>query len=227
MDETPKGLEEELAELLREQASRAPVGLDFSADAALLRAWPPKVIREHLLYLRDPAKLAPTYDLHGFHAAYYEHASVVEGLFPQQRIVRGTPRAVASFLASDQREIILDFEALGTVHLSRSPISPDPTPGAHQHLLPAWLNYALSPELWGSYGKWPRFHERLHTLFETNQLLNGQDSPGFYPLKALARDWQALGITGSLNAETLELTLPWTFSLTDLTQLEGLLNEDT
>ena len=93
----------------------------------------------------------------------------------------------------------------------------------HHHVLPIWLDYALSSELWGEVGKWTRFHQRLQTAFKDSEILAGQDFTGFYPLKTEAQWLSKYGFQGRLTETNYDLILTWDFPLSALLELEKVL----
>lgn len=141
--------------------------------------------------------------------------------FPDAIIRRGHPKEIYKYLKGNE-DVAFDFDQLGCVFVSRNSTQDlSENPGMR-----LWLNYALSPELWGPEGKWTRFHERLHKLLEKHKLLEGSALPGYYPLKIQARSWETLPIEGDRTESSFALVLPWTFSLTDLKKIESLLIEE-
>lgn len=137
----------------------------------------------------------------------------------------GFPWQISRFLQENPSEAVIHFGQVGSVHLSKSeasPITPEKIELYH-HILPVWLDYALSPELWGTAGKWPRFHARIHTLFENNGLFIEQDFPGFYPLKKEAQWLAQHGFQGRLTQTNYDLILTWDFPLSGLVELEKVL----
>ncbi|MES2528284.1 MAG: hypothetical protein V4598_14445 [Bdellovibrionota bacterium] len=141
--------------------------------------------------------------------------------YPEAILKRGHPVEIYKYLKGNE-DVAFDFDQLGCVHLSRHSAQ-DLSENPRMRL---WLNYALSPELWGPEGKWTRFHERLHKLLENHKLLEGTALPGYYPLKIQARSWETLPVEGDKTESSFNLVLPWSFSLTDLKKIESLLIED-
>jgi hypothetical protein len=136
--------------------------------------------------------------------------------------VHGSPFAFGEFLSSSRGSETFNFPGYGSVIVSRSSIEYEEANRLCDHVIPPLLNYALSPELWASYGKWPRFHERLTKLFGQTQLLNGPSVVGRYFLALEAKQkLEQIGVRGSIIDGHYVLTLPWTFSLTALTRLES------
>lgn len=199
-----------LAEILLNQTKVKSGMMKLQDSAPVLPFLPPFLLKE------IPEGVSRETDYH--YEAYPERESLMRK-FPLAKIKRGHPREIHSFL-SGSSEVFLDFDQLGCVYLSAHP-SGEARP---VDAMGRWLDYALSPELWGPEGKWTRFHERLHKLFEKHNLLEGASSPGYYPLKPDARSWEIFPFQGDLQNGVYALVLPWTFSLTDLGKLEALVN---
>lgn len=136
----------------------------------------------------------------------------------------GFPWQFWQFLQAPPSEALIHFGEIGSVYLSKTEsFGPYLVPELHHYTLPLWLDYALSPELWGPAGKWTRFHERLHTLFAINGLLIEQDFPGYYPLKAEAQWLGKHGFQGLQSTDKFVLILTWDFPLSGLIELEKVL----
>lgn len=192
-----------LPEKLLEQMEKKSDVLNLSASAPVLEFLPPFLLNEKA-------------------SSSLQEAQYSFSIIPKSPSVRkGRPVEIHRFLTG-MDDMELDFEQLGCVRLSRKIESSEQT----DEKVAKWLNYALSPELWGTEGKWPRFHERLVRLFENNNLLEGHPLPGYYPLKSKGRSWDKLPFRGDLAGDVYTLLLPWTFSLTDLKRIESLLNEE-
>ena len=135
---------------------------------------------------------------------------------------QGWPKDIFHFLKDRPQEAIIHFEDLGSIYLTQivSHHVKKSTFELLDILLPLWLDYALSPELWGQTGKWTRFHEQFHTLFEKFGLLIGQDSPGFYPLVAQASFLEEGGFIGKRTDHSFLFIPGWDFPLSGLKKLE-------
>jgi hypothetical protein len=201
----------ELSQILLEQTKNKPEGLVLRYEAPVLPFLPPFLLKD------IPEGQIREID---YHFEVFEKPADLKKKFPKAHLRRGHPCEIHQFLSGS--DMFLDFDQLGCVSLSheasgeRLPISK----------MGRWLDYALSPELWGTEGKWNRFHERLHKLFENQNLLEGIDLPGYYPLKSDACSWEKLPLQGDHQNGVFALILPWTFSLTDLRKLESLVNEE-
>lgn len=201
-----------LSQVLLDQMSVSSGSFQFTDSSPVLSVLPPFLLKE---LPENIVQKTP------YHFQEFSGAAELKKAFPEADLRRGHPREIHRFLSGSEG-VFLDFDQLGCVYLSRES-NDEERPVTRMAL---WLNYALSPELWGTEGKWTRFHERLHKLFEKQNLLEGIALPGYYPLKPQARSWSSLNISGDLSDAVFALVLPWTFSLSDLRKLESLLNEE-
>jgi hypothetical protein len=218
---TPRNIQS-LSDLVIQQSSKTFDEFDLRQCAPIMGPLLPKMLKGQLIFENDPGQQAPYLALPGrFYACYHSREEVC-AKHPRLQIIKGLPYAV---YASKSLDCILDFAPYGFVALSREALGPG-TAGVHQHVLPPLLEYALSPDLWGPHGKWARFDARLHTQFEKYKLLNPGALPGRYPLKELAQRLEKRGIKGDLRDGSFILTMPWTFSLTALKKLEGIIQEE-
>ncbi len=199
-----------LASILLEQLDQKNDQLLLTENAPVLEFLPPFLLKETFP--------SPVQDTQFGFCSFPSEERLLEK-FPTAVIKRGHPKEVYLFLKGSG-DAAFNFDQLGFVYLSRNV----DLGCAEDGKLREWLNYALSPELWGPEGKWTRFHERLHNLLEKHKLLEGSSLPGHYPLKLNARSWEKLPIQGDLTSDSYNLVLPWTFSLTDLKKVESLLN---
>jgi len=200
-----------LSQILLSQVNQKNDVLNLTEKAPVLSFLPPFLLQD-LPYIQKDAQYS------------FQSFENTEGLlksFPGVELRRGHPKEIFRFLTGNE-DVFLDFEQLGVVRLSRSHSNVVPT----DLKMSRWLDYALSPELWGPEGKWVRFHERLHKLFEKHNLLERSSVPGYYPLKSSARLWEKYPLKGDLSDQTFALVLSWTFSLTDLRKLETFFNEE-
>ncbi len=202
-----------LAEIILKQMQGISGAMTLQEDAPVLPFLPPFLIKDL------PSGENREVD---YHFEAFQGRDELKLKYPAARIRRGHPKEIYQFLSGNS-EIFLDFDQMGCVYLS-----PEPSGEAKSiSQMGRWLDYALSPELWGPEGKWTRFHERLHKLFEKNNLLEGADTPGYYPLKPDARSWENFPFQGDRQNGVYALVLPWTFSLTDLGKIESLMaNEE-
>jgi hypothetical protein len=211
--------------LLKQEIDAFPVNLTMNGPISHLTH--PKVLWATLQFQNNPQQEPPGLSIIGWNYDCFKNPSEAIKKYPHISFhFTGRPWNIHQFLVSGQSEAIIDFEELGTVVISREILLPENKNEVYQHILPHWLNYALSPELWGANGKWPRFHERISKLLKSKNLLGGQDYPGYYPLKMSAIKIESLGFIGSELDNTYVLVLPWSFSLTTLKKLEEVLERE-
>lgn len=186
----------------------------------------PELIKTKFLFANNPSSLSFNNSIMGWTFESFKNQIEAVSFYPQIPKIGGFPWQTHQFLISKEPEALIDFGQLGTVYLTTKtrPLPDSSKLELHNYLLAAWLNYALSPELWGTSGKWPRFHHRLHTLFEHNGLLIGEDFPGYYRLKKDAEWLFDKGILGKKTESDFQLILPWDFSLSKLIEIEKILS---
>ncbi len=190
---------------------------DLKLRAPIFDLLHPKLIEAKLKFLHNPEQEPSAFHIPGWFIYPLANTNEAPATFLK---VYGQPFEIGKILKNNIQEVVIDFSPLGAVLLSRNPQEIAVSQGIHAHLIPVWMNYVLSEELWGNQGKWTRFHERLHALFSKHQLLAGQDYPGFYPLDLKASGLKEFGFEGENVGSTYTLTLPWTFPLTALQHLE-------
>lgn len=186
--------------------------LNLSENSPVLAVLPPFLLKE----IPDGQFRETNY-----HFEEFRNSEELMRKFPKAHVRKGHPHEIFRFLASSE-QLFLEFGDLGSVAINHNASGNQ----VKKDRMSLWLDYALSPELWGTEGKWTRFHEELHKLFEEKNLLQGPAVPGYYPLKSDARSWEKLPISGDLSETCLTLVLPWTFSLTDLRRLKSFVNEE-
>lgn len=213
-------LNQVVSDLIIEQMAASHDPLDLRADAPVLGTLHPKMIRAQVELSHNPER--EPQPLRGFYA-FYANISEAKQAHPKLSAYRALPW---TFSTHRTRSAIFDLAPHGAFVLSTEALADHGSAGPHQHTLPPFLEYALSAELWGTQGKWTRFHERLHTLFDKYKLLNAPDLPGRYPLKEVAQKLERRGIKGTLDGGSFVLTMPWTFPLTALNKLEAVVQEE-
>jgi hypothetical protein len=201
---------------------------NLTGDGPLFTVEHPALIKAKFLFNNDLSSLRFNNSIMNWTFESFKNQIEAESHHPQIPKFGGFPWHIHQFLSSKAPEALIDFGQLGTVYLTTKtkPLPDNSKLEVHDYLLAAWLNYALSPELWGTSGKWPRFHHRLHTLFEHNGLLIGEDFPGYYRLKKNA-DWLIhKGIHGKKTESDFQLIFPWDFSLSKLIEIEKILSRE-
>jgi hypothetical protein len=197
--------------------------LDGEGD--FFKFWHPALIKCRHLFENNPQDLTFRANSSGWSVVSFKNQQEAALQMPGMKTYEGFPWAISQFLKDSPKEAMIDFGQLGSVYLSKShlyDLGPE-KPELYQHIMPIWLDYALSPELWGPAGKWTRFHKRLNTLFENYGLLVDRDFPGFYPLKKEAQWISKFGFQGRLTQTSFDLILTWDFPLTGLIELEKVL----
>jgi hypothetical protein len=209
--------------LLKQDSGDFPVNLTM--DGPISHLIHPKVLWATLQFQNNPQQETPSLSITGWNYDCFKNPAEATEKYPHISVhFTGRPWKIYQFLVGGQREAIIDFQDLGAVVISRDTLNPENKNELFAHVLPHWLNYALSPELWDIKGKWPRFHERLLELLKTKNLLEGQEYPGYYPLKTSAKRLESFGFIGSQLDKSYVLVLPWSFSLTTLKKLEEVLD---
>ena len=219
---TLKPIENEFSEILKEQLQNPETHFNLSLSGPVIDRLHPKMIWKQLELKRNPEQEALAIEIPGWFVDYFENSQEALSKYPALKIIEGRPWEVYRFLKGQEDKILFSFSPIGFCVLSRTPLESNPT----HHLLPIWLSYALSPELWGTQGKWTRFHARLHELLKEKDLLNEGDYPGYYPLKKDAKKLEAFGFTGSDLDKSYVLGLPWSFPLTALEKLEQVIRQE-
>ncbi len=208
--------------VLLKEAQNLQNKYDLRSDAPLFDTQHPLALKAQLMFEENPATALPEISILDLHYACFPNAESVLKQLAKIKIIPARPHHVHSWKLNPTNEIAFDFLEHGVIVLSKSPLQINPILGVHQHTLPYLAHYALSPEVWGPQGKWIRFHERLQQVFAKLDLLEGSALPGLYPLKARAQKLETFGFHGSIQNEQFILTMPWTFPLTGLNQLEKL-----
>jgi hypothetical protein len=209
-------------ELLRRNCS-VPDAQDFRETASLFPIPHPLVLKAQLSHQDSPQH---DYPIRGsflnWNLFCFENASEIPS---EVKIQRAHPHVVAQILKTNPTEMALSFDQLGCVILTQNKMLLATKPGLHQLTLPLILDYAFSQDLWAPHGKWIVFHERLQKAFETAGLL--LDSlPGSYSLNTKSVRLRDFGILLDEKDNHWELTLPWTFPLSELVKLEKLLTQE-
>lgn len=189
----------------------------------------PSIIKCRYLHKRYPNELIFRDNSSGWNFKGYKNQQEAEKEHIGIKSYGGFPWQISMFMAEIPSEALIHFGDLGSVYLSKLVIQ-DSLPKVteiHHHVLPIWLDYALSSELWGRAGKWTRFHQQLHFLFVKHDLLQGLDYPGYYPLKNEAQWLSKFGFQGRLTQANYDLILTWDFPLTALLDLEKVLARES
>lgn len=223
---TLKAIESRFAEILQEQM-QPDSEVDLTLDGPLLKKYPPKLIWTKLQYGEKLQQMPEALQIPGFYFEAFSDILSASEKYPEIELkFRGQPWSLGQFMAGPEMKAIIDFEDMGSVLLSKSPLVTTSGAQLHDFILPLWLNYALSPELWGPQGKWTRFHEKLMNIFNQHNLLDGKASLGYYPLQSKAEKLLNFGVKGTRLDKSFLLVMSWSFSLTDLNKLEEIIRQE-
>lgn len=223
---TPRTIENKFAEILKGQlVEKFP--LELNLDAPITIEVPPKIIWSQLLFENKiEQKIAET-DFPDWSFNCFKDLPSAKKDYPEvTECFMGTPWGISIFLNSSIKEGFIDFKEYGAVYFTTEKIRFNRGSELHEYVLPLWINYALSPELWGPQGKWTRFHQKLHQIFIGHHILEGSDFPGYYPLAEKAKKLEFHGFKGSMYDEKYLLVLPWSFSLSSLNKLENIIRQE-
>jgi hypothetical protein len=211
------------SDMVLQQVREHVPSYDFRSSAKLFAFLHPQVLRSMLSYLHDPDHMIQgfhfrSWNLHGF-ATSEEALSA----FPSLVIEKGTVANFAAWMEAP-KEVAFDFESLGFAVFSET--LPATEMGLATAMLSPWFSYATSPELWGPQGKWTRFHSQLETLFEKYGLMKGKNRPGLYLLSPQIKKLEKFGFLGDDLGDVIQWSLPWTFPLSGLKELEVKLSQE-
>jgi hypothetical protein len=212
-------------ELLAQMKDDFPLELTLSGP--IMKEWHPKVLWTKLQYQNNPEREPDEVQLSGFSYHCFKNFTSAGTYYPDINFkFIGKPWALKKFLEGEEQRAIIDFDPFGAVMLSRQNEHFPRGKELHDSLLPIWLNYALSSEIWGPQGKWQRFHDRLMKTFNAYNLLDTGPTLGYYPLKSIAEKLETKGFLGTRLEKSYLLVLPWTFSLTALNKLEDVIRQE-
>ncbi len=187
----------------------------------------PALLKCQLAFRQSPQNLDLRNQVKNYHVRCFSSMDLAREHYPGIQCFGGHPYNIWQFINSVPDNALLDCGEYGAVYLSKTEEFSSPeTPEIHHFIVPLWLDYALSEELWGPQGKWTRFHKRFHTLFENNSLLIEQDNPGYYPLGPKASFLKGHGYKGLESASSFVLVPQWDFPLSALIRLEKLLSRE-
>ncbi len=210
------------SEKLFSQLSSPPKAFLLTPDAPLFTLLHPALIKTQIQFDQGLELKPSPITIQGWNIKCYANEASAKSHHPSTKHFRAHPWIIHQHVLSKSEDVLLDFGLLGWTFLTRQALEHTPkTRSLYEFQQPLWLDYALSTELWGPSGKWTRFHDRLHTLFEKYGLLIAQDFPGFYPLKTQAQKIESAGFIGQKSENAYLLTLPWDFPLSALTELEN------
>jgi hypothetical protein len=223
---TLRTIETEFSERLQNQPDDE-YPLDLTLDGPAMNQLHPRLIWASLQLKHNPTLLPEKIKLEGWFYECFPDPDAAKIKYPDIKLsFVGKPWSLHQFLSENHQAAIIHFPGLGTIVLSRQELDSTFDSALHHHLLPIWMNYALSPELWGKDGKWTRFNSRLTQLFQKHRLLRPQGSLGYYPLEMRASKLAEKGFLGTHLEKSYLIVLPWTFSLTSLEKLEQTIQQE-
>ncbi len=207
---------------LLSQAQNKKMAYQMNGSSPLFQLLHPALIKCTQIFENSPNDLVFRTQSSGWNIVSYKNIQEATQNTHKLKIYGGYPYDIGLFIQESPLEALIDFDILGTIHLFKGePLGSVPKKiDLHHYLLPLWLDYALSPELWGPSGKWTRFHRELHTLFDHYGLFIDKDFPGFYPLKREAKWLSEQGFHGRLTSTNFDLIPTWDFPLSGLVELK-------
>lgn len=217
---TLRTIESEFSEALLNELQEE-TEFDLTLDGPIVTKLHPKVIWARLQQKYHPENPPEKIQISGWSYDCFSELAAAASKYPEIKLkFEGRPWALKQFLDSDATDAIIDFGTLGTIVLSKNDLNVSPANTPSWHELPVWVNYALSPEVWGPQGKWTRFHLRLQNLFSEYKLLKENSKPLYYILSENADKLKNHGFEGTVLEKSYVLVLPWSFSLSALEKLE-------
>lgn len=221
---TPRINETTFSETLLAQLKLKKSAHQMDGKGSITQLTHPAILKIQQQFTESPNELNLSLKSGDYHILTFKNKAEAQKNYPQIQNFDGFPWHLGQFRAQSPDEALIHFGDLGSVLLSKlESFSPYLVPELHHYTLPVWLDYALSPELWGPAGKWMRFHERLNTLFEDNGLLIEKPFPGYYPLKKEAQWLETHGFHGLQTNDQFVLIFTWDFPLSGLVELEKIL----
>jgi len=201
-----------LSDSLFKQSELAP-NLDLRSESEVFKIEHPALIKTKVLWNIAPDKLNFDYSDKYFF-----------DLCPKTEVESGKPFQIHRFL-SRKGDVQFNLPWSG-VHLTSKPLPKPIAPGLNHHLTQKWLDYALSPELWGATGKWSRFDQDLCELFQKYKLLEERPEIGFYRLNSKVKLIEKYGFRGDDLGNIYQIILPWDFSLSSLKKLKEIIIQE-
>lgn len=218
---TPRTIENKFSqELLLESKNR--LSQDLSLDGKILEKTHPKVLWAQLRLEEDPKLNLEKPEIKNWHYDCFSTLEEALKSYPElNEPFLGHPYQIFNLIKHPMTSIV-HFPPLGFAILGQDPLKKR----GDDQVLPFFIQYALSEELWGEEGKWTRFHERLKKLFETKNVLKKNSIPGHYVLDdSMKKPLEDAGYIGTNFEKDYLIVLPWTFSLSDLENFERIIRE--
>lgn len=216
---------EHFSEQLLSQLQSSKKEFDLTGEGVFFDFLHPALIKTKYLFDHHRQEIAVKQVIHGRMIHSFKTHKEAQLQYPQVANYGGLPWQIFQLLQDDPHEALVDCGPLGSAYLSKRSEGRAELAGAelHDYLLPVWLDYALSPELWGPSGKWIRFHERFRTLFMKFGLLIDQSQIGYYRLSPEASWLKTKGFNGSVSVMEFSIIPNWDFPLSGLIELENIL----
>ena len=194
--------------------------VNLQTNGPLMNPVHPRLIWAKLLYKHQlDQERAPTLD--GWTYRSFPRFSEACQYYPDVDLkFIGKPWSVHAFMEGSSTSALIDFQEWGAVALSKlDQFEANDGKELHHYAIPAWLSYALSPELWGAQGKWTRFDREIMKTLNEKGLLKPGSTIGRYILDPRAQILSGLGFPGSTFDNSYILEFPWSFSLSSLKKL--------
>lgn len=220
---TPRTIESLFTEALQNQ-DPDDGNLDLTLEGPITKQILPRIIHAQIMVKTDPGYIGQEMSLPGFSFHAFDSMTQASLAYPNLGSSLAKPWSFWKFL-QQPTTMIFDFQAWGAVVISPETL-PQNEWSYRKFILGTWLSYALSPELWGTQGKWTRFHQRLQVFFEATDLLEEDPIPGHYRLKSRASVLREKGFIGTQLEKSYLLVLPWSFSLSSLERLETIVRQE-
>lgn len=215
-----------LSDILIHEAKKPLTKINLSSDGPLFDTIHPQILKTIINYNETDESGAEQNIISGWFIYPFKNTEeALQSGFTHQ-VIKGTPAAIFDLINGGNQIEIIDFDKFGSALFSKSSLEIKRNSDIYSKMLPMWTNYALSPELWGPQGKWTRFHERLETILKKHGLLKSKSMPGYYELNPEAQKLESFNITGDKIREGYNITLSWTFSLTELKKLENVISQE-
>jgi hypothetical protein len=219
-------IEREFSNILSSELSKEyPINLQ--ADGPLMDPIHPRLIWARLLHQHqlDQQEVTP---ITGWTYQSFPNISKAEEYFPDISLKWvGKPWCLHEFIQGSSTKALIDFQDWGVAALSKSDdFLTTRGKELHHYAIPVWLTYALSPELWGSQGKWIRFDQELIKILKQKKLLKPESTLGRYCLEPKAESLATKGFPGTKGEDSYVLELPWSFSLSALKKLIQIIEQE-
>lgn len=223
---TLKPIDNEFSSRLLAELNNEENFFDLSLNAVILDSLPPQVLYKKIELEHGPQQETSISKFNDYFLHCFSDLTEAKKVYPTANIYAGRPCDYFQFQQQRPQTALIDFSPLGVVYFSKEPLSEQQGTSPYLHLLPLWLRYASSDDLWSPHGKWMRFHAELEQVLKEKNLLASDHWPGYYPLKKEAKKLEALNFKGSELEHFYLFVLPWSFSLSALKQLIKVIQQE-